>query len=77
MIMSAQGGGRTVSARIAEDSQSLEFYEEGYFPRVILRVPLPGTVGARPLILNNLPPSDPHVIGQVWSNGGVLMVSAG
>ena len=31
----------------------------------------------RTLTLTNLPTADPHVAGQVWSNGGVLTVSAG
>lgn len=29
------------------------------------------------LIASGLPTADPHVAGQVWSNGGVLTVSVG
>jgi len=29
------------------------------------------------VILNNLPTSDPAVVGQLWNNAGVLTVSAG
>lgn len=30
-----------------------------------------------PIILENLPTSDPHKAGQLWNNGGVLSISAG
>ena len=29
------------------------------------------------VILSGLPTADPHVVGQLWSNSGVLTVSAG
>ena len=35
------------------------------------------TVTGGTVILTNLPTSDPTVAGQIWSNSGVLTVSAG
>ena len=35
------------------------------------------TVTGSVVIMNNLPTSDPLVAGQLWSNAGVLTVSAG
>jgi len=32
---------------------------------------------ATSIIFTNLPTADPHVVGQLWSNSGVLTVSAG
>ncbi len=35
------------------------------------------TIEGSALILANLPTADPEVVGQLWSNSGVLTVSAG
>jgi hypothetical protein len=36
-----------------------------------------GTVESSPVFLGDLPTADPHVVGQIWSNSGVVTVSAG
>lgn len=35
------------------------------------------SVSGGTVILTSLPTADPHVVGQLWSNAGVLTVSAG
>lgn len=37
----------------------------------------PQAIGTGFLILDNCPAADPHVVGGIWNNGGVLTISAG
>ena len=44
----------------------------------MLSLYIPGGIrSVGPVILDNLPTSDPHVAGQLWNNDGIVTVSAG
>lgn len=38
---------------------------------------IPSKIDATNINFSNLPTSDPEVVGQLWSDGGVLTISAG
>ena len=44
----------------------------------MLSLYIPGGIrSVGPVILDNLPTADPHASGQLWSNLGIVTVSAG
>jgi hypothetical protein len=60
--------------------KTIWFFADGVWQQLANNIGLLSTGGgggSGVVMMPGLPTSDPHVVGQVWNNSGVLTVSAG